>query len=184
MIGRLHFLPYLKPLLMCQAYIALSFHGVSLMFGPYFGSKPPPLPTELSRARHRPTPRKPVNSPQPSSNGEAACVDTHLHWTSFQTLIRLDSRPNPSARVSWVRYFALHLSLLSPKLVSGHAFTRAPVIFIHVGTGFQVASRLVCCSHQGVLSRLVKLEVSAAENPTILLHLLPCMWWKSSIGTT
>lgn len=44
MIGRLHFLPYLKPLLMCQAYIALSFHGVSLMFGPYFGSKPHHFP--------------------------------------------------------------------------------------------------------------------------------------------
>ena len=73
------------------------------MFGPYFGSKPPPLPTELSRARHRPTPIKSVNSPQPSSNGEAACVDAHIHWTSFQALIRLDSRPNPSARAPWVQ---------------------------------------------------------------------------------
>lgn len=73
------------------------------MFGPYFGSKPPPLPTELSRARHRRTPINSVNSPQPSSNGEAACVDAHIHWTSFQPLIRLDSRPNPSARVPWVQ---------------------------------------------------------------------------------
>ena len=33
-------------------------------------------------------------------------------------------------------------------------------------------SRLICCKRIGVLSRLVELEESVAENSTILMHLV------------
>lgn len=112
------------------------FHGVSLMFGPYFGCKPPPLPTELARARHRGTPIKPVNSPQPSSNGEAACVDAHLDWTSFQPLLRLDSILNPSAR-SHGSDTSLYIRLCSVQSwFLGMPSLELPLFFVHVGTCF------------------------------------------------